>query len=167
MADGPLNPQRELFCRYYTQNEDLFGNATHCYAEAYDYKLDTLSQEDEYDLPKGDPERKLIQRSEYDRAVHVCAVEASRLLRSPEIQLRITALLNEILRDEVVDSQLAKLIMQDAEPAAKIAAIREYNKVRQRITEKHDITSGGLPITGMRITKDNGDTIQNKEPETA
>jgi hypothetical protein len=31
------------FCRYYTQNEKLFGNATHSYAEAYDYKLDTLS----------------------------------------------------------------------------------------------------------------------------
>jgi hypothetical protein len=43
MADGPLNPQCELFCRYYTQNEKLFGNATHSYAEAYDYKLDTLS----------------------------------------------------------------------------------------------------------------------------
>jgi hypothetical protein len=156
MADGPLNPQRELFCRYYTQNEDLFGNATHSYAEAYDYKLDTLSHEAIYDLPEGNKDRKKIQDSEYERAIHVCAVEGSRLLRSPEVQSRITALLNEILRDEVVDSQLAKLIMQDSEPAAKIAAIREYNKIRQRIVDKTDITSGGKPITGFNFIK-NGD----------
>jgi hypothetical protein len=148
-----LPPKRELFCRFYTQNEDLFGNTTHSYAEAYDYKLDTLSNEPVYDLPEGNEDRKIIQASEYDRAIHVCAVEASRLLRSPEIQSRITALLNEILRDEVVDSQLAKLIMQDAEPAAKIAAIREYNKIRQRIVDKTDITSGGLPITGFNYVE--------------
>jgi hypothetical protein len=116
-----------------------------------------LSTEGVYSEPDEDGHRIKIEASEYDKAVHVCAVEASRLLRIPEVQSRITALLNEILKDDVVDSQLAKLIMQDDEPAAKIAAIREYNKVWQRITEKHDITRGGLPITGMRITKDNGE----------
>ena len=29
-----LNPQRELFCRYLTQNSELFGQATLSYAEA-------------------------------------------------------------------------------------------------------------------------------------
>jgi len=37
-------------------------------------------------------------------------------------------LLNEILRDEVVDSQLAKLIMQDGEPAAKSRLTPEMQK---------------------------------------
>ena len=37
MADAPPNPKRELFCRYYTQNDKTFGNATHSYGEAYDY----------------------------------------------------------------------------------------------------------------------------------
>jgi hypothetical protein len=165
MEDLPL--KRELFCRFFTQNEKLFGNATHSYAEAYGYKLDTLSTKGVYSEPDEDGKTEKFEDSEYDKAIHVCAVEASRLLRNPEVQLRITALLNEILKDNFVDSQLAKLIMQDAEPSAKIAAIREYNKVRQRITEKHDITSGGLPITGMRVIKDNGDHIQNKEPEAA
>ena len=32
-----LSPQQELFCRYYTQNEALFGNATLCYDEAYSF----------------------------------------------------------------------------------------------------------------------------------
>jgi hypothetical protein len=35
-----LNAKRELFCRYYTQNSELFGNATLSYAEAFDYKLE-------------------------------------------------------------------------------------------------------------------------------
>lgn len=149
-----LNPQRELFCRYYTQNEELFGNATLSYAEAYDYKLDELSRkaiyEEIFDDETGDTSQgELIEDSEYDKAYHVCSVESSKFLRNPEIQARITELLNELLKDEVVDSQLAKLIIQDKEPAAKIAAIREYNKIRQRIVERTDITSGGQPITGF------------------
>jgi len=151
MEELPL--KRELFCRFYTQNEDLFGNATHSYAEAYDYKLDTLDTEAVWSEPEGDSPRERLDDSPYEKAVHVCAVEAFRLLRIPEVQARITALLNEILKDEVVDSQLAKLIMQDKEPAAKIAAIREYNKIRQRIVDKTDITSGGLPITGFNYVE--------------
>jgi hypothetical protein len=151
MEELPL--KRELFCRFYTQNEDLFGNATHSYAEAYEYKLDTLNTEAVYSEPDENGKTEKIEDSEHQKAIHVCAVEASRLLRNPDVQARITALLNEILKDEVVDSQLAKLIMQDKEPAAKIAAIREYNKIRQRIVDKTDITSGGLPITGFNYVE--------------
>jgi hypothetical protein len=32
-----LNAKRELFCHYYTQNNETFGNATHAYAEAFGY----------------------------------------------------------------------------------------------------------------------------------
>lgn len=136
-----LKAKRELFCRYYTQNDELFGNATHAYAEAYDYKLDTLSQDaiyaEEIDEETGQKRRgELIEDSAYDKAVHVCAVEGSRLLRSPEIQARITELLNELLADGVVDSQLAKLILQNQDNTSKIAAIREYNKLRGRIIDK-------------------------------
>ncbi|RUV40028.1 MULTISPECIES: hypothetical protein [unclassified Mesorhizobium] len=41
-----LTQKQELFCRYYTQNRALFGNATHSYAEAYGYDLDKLSRDD-------------------------------------------------------------------------------------------------------------------------
>jgi hypothetical protein len=131
-----LNAKRELFCRYYTQNSELFGNATHAYAEAFDYRLDTLSREAVSSNPDEDGGTERIDDSEYDKACHVCAVEASRLLRKPEIQARITVLLNELLKDEIVDSQLAKLITQDADNTAKIAAVREYNKLRGRIIDK-------------------------------
>jgi hypothetical protein len=105
LAMDELLPKRELFCRFYTQNEDLFGNATHSYAEAYDYKLDTLSAEAAWSAPQDDSPREKLDDSPYDKAVHVCAVEASRLLRIPDVQARITALLNEMLKDGVVDSQ--------------------------------------------------------------
>jgi hypothetical protein len=39
-----LKPQQELFCRYYTQDFSLCGNATLSYAEAYEYKLDELAR---------------------------------------------------------------------------------------------------------------------------
>jgi len=41
---------------------------THSYAQAYGYKLDTLSHDAVYDLPEGNEDRKKIQDSEYDRS---------------------------------------------------------------------------------------------------
>jgi hypothetical protein len=141
--DEALKAKRELFCRYYTQNQELFGNATMAYAEAYGYELDALSKEGVYEEIENEDgttdHGKLLEESEYDKACNVCAVEASRLLRNPKIQDRITVLLNELLKDEVVDSQLAKLVTQDRDNPTKIAAIREYNKLRGRIIDRTKI----------------------------
>lgn len=139
-----FNPKWELFCRYYTQNQALFGNATLCYAEAYSYKLDELSEVAVYETNEKDEEVK-VEDSEYVKAYNVCSVEGARLLRTPRIQARLTKLLNELLKDEIVDAQLAKTIMQDRKLDSKIAAIREYNKLRQRITDKLDL-KGDLHI---------------------
>lgn len=140
-----LNIKRELFCRYYTQNEELFGNATLSYAEAYGYKLDELSREAVYEQVFNEEtgeyqDGDLIEPSDHDKAYHVCSVEANRLLRNPDIQKRMTALLNELLADEVVDSQLAKVIMQDGDLPPKIRAIAEYNKLRGRIIDHSKVT---------------------------
>lgn len=135
-----LTAQQELFCRYYAQNEALFGHATFCYAESHGFDLDSLSNRCPVHQEK-DPEcGSACPLSEYRVAYSTCSSNGSRALRNAKIQDRITALLNEMLRDEVVDSQLAKLIIQDGEPATKIAAIREYNKLRQRIVDKVEHT---------------------------
>ena len=55
------------------------------------------------------------------------------------------------LNDQFVDKQLEKLIIQDADFNAKMKAIAEYNKLKARITEKRDITSGGEKIDSVRI----------------
>src|SRR5829696_8941620 len=132
------NQRRELFCRYFTQNDELFNNATLSYAEAYGYKLDELSKERVYeeieDEKTGEIRKgKIIEPSEYDKAYHVCGVEASKFLRKPEIQQRIVELRNELMKDDYVDSQLVKVVQQDRDLTPKVAAIKEYNKLRGRI----------------------------------
>lgn len=134
--------QRKLFCRYYTQNTEFFGNATLSYAEAYGHDLDSLSKVQEK-TPKG---KNIPGTSEYEKAYHVCSSGGERLLRKDDIQKLITKYLNELLKDEIVDRELVRVILQNYELPAKVAAIREYNKLKQRITDKADITSDGLPI---------------------
>jgi hypothetical protein len=135
-----LNLNREAFCQYYTKNQTLFGNATLSYAEAYKYKLDEMSHEPQFVAVKGKKKKQMVP-SEYDKAYQVCATEGARLLKIPEVQERITALLNELLRDDIVDSQLAKIITQDDDLQSKVRAINEYNKVRGRIIDKtRDVT---------------------------
>lgn len=160
-----LTPQQDLFCRYYTQNTELFGNGTLAYGEAYDYNLDELSKEkpvletDEQGVPTkfGD--------SEYQLACNVCAVQASKLLRLPKIQNRVRVLLNEFLRDDVVDAQLARIIME-GDDNDRIAAIKEYNKLRQRIIDKQDITSNGEPINSINYIVPDGTNSQTNVQAT-
>ena len=107
------NQRRELFCRYFTQNDELFNNATLSYAEAYEYKLDELSEEAVYSEPDEKGHREKIDDSEYTKAYNVCSVNGHRLLRSAKIQERIVALRNELLKDDIVDSELSKVIKQN------------------------------------------------------
>ncbi len=136
-----LSIKHELFCQHYVKNRELFGNATQSYAEAYGFNLHELDTERVYD-----ESGKMIESSERDKAELVCAVQGNRLLRMRKIQERNTELLNELLRDDIVDGELASIIMQNYKLEPKIGAIREYNRLRQRIVEKTDLTSGGKPI---------------------
>lgn len=113
-----LTPQQELFCELYASDKEFFGNGVQSYAEAYG--LD-LSKPKDYSTSKAG---------------------ASENLTKPYILERI----NEIfeahgLNDTFVDKQLEKLIVQDADFNAKMKAIQEYNKLRQRITEKRDVAA--------------------------
>lgn len=135
-----LKARREAFCRYYAQGENTFGNATLSYAVAFDYKLDELSHEAVYGEPDEKGHREKIEDSPYDKAYKVCSVMGHRLLRNASIQERITVLLNELLKDEIVDAELVKVIKQGHDLTPKVQAIREYNKLRGRIIEKSQIT---------------------------
>lgn len=124
-----LTPKQEEFCQIYTSDDrEFFGNGVQTYLEVYD-----------------------IDRTKpnwYDTAC-VCA---SQLLRKPKIYRRIEALLQQGgLIDIHVDKHLLFLITQQADFASKLGAIREYNKLKARITEKKDVTSGGKPITVVQV----------------
>lgn len=118
--ESKLNPKQERFCQLYVSKE-FFGHGTEAYAEAYGI-----------DLEKG---------------YKVAQAAASRLLSKVIICQRINELLDAAgLNDEFVDKQLLMMITQNADYAQKMAAIREYNKLKQRITEKvkHDVSVGGV-----------------------
>lgn len=143
-----LNPKWELFCRLYTLTDEFFGNATLAYAEAFDYHLETLNKTPKYaqvddDESDEDSEkhREIIEASEYTKAYNVCSVQANRLLRNNKILERCSELLNEWMSENHVDAELAKVIRQNSELAPKVMAIREFNKLKGRITDKVKVTN--------------------------
>lgn len=138
-----LNPKQELFCQFYINNHDLFGNATLAYAEAYGYDLDNLSNEAVYGEPNEKGVREKLEASEYEKAYNVCSVSSSKLLRNPKVNSRLVVLLNEFLNDKEVDAELARVIKQNYKLESKVAGIKEYNKLRQRITDRVDYTTKG------------------------
>jgi len=159
-----LKPKEELFCRYYTQNDELFGNATLSYAEAFGYKLDELADND----AKYDDNGKKVEDTTRKKAYDVCSSLGHRLLRKVKIQERNTELLNEILKDDVVDSQLSKVILQDRKLDSKVAAIREYNKLKNRVSDAPQINFniGSILETIERRNVGNvgGETVRQELP---
>lgn len=135
-----LNAKQETFCKLYATDREFFGNGVQTYIEVY--------------------EPDTTKPNWYKNA---CA-SASEILRNPKVYTRINELLEDGgLNDMNVDKQLQMLINQHADFGSKIAAIREYNKLKQRITDKIDHTSGGkpLPILGgvtSAIPSNNGNT---------
>lgn len=115
-----LNIKQELFCKLYvSEDRNFFGNWTSCYIEAY--QIDTSKR----------------------NAHNVAAVGAYHLLRNPNITDKINSLLEEWwYNDQFVDKQTLFLITQHADFSAKMNAIREYNRIKQRVTKKieHDVS---------------------------
>lgn len=121
--DTNLNPQQEKFCQLYATEKEFFGNGVESYLEVYD-----------------------IDRAKPNWYKTACAT-ASKLLSNAKVYTRINALLTDGgLNDENVDKQLLMLINQHAEFGSKIAAIREYNKLKQRIIERVDHTTLGKEL---------------------
>ena len=137
ITKNDLTHKQEKFCQLFASDKEFFGNGVQSYIEAY-----------EVDLTK---------KGSYDMA----RAGACENLTKPHILKRIDELIEfNGLNDSFVDKQLFKVIQQDAEYSPKIAAIREYNKLKARITEKIDHTSGGKPLQGILHVLDN-----NSNPE--
>lgn len=115
------NAQQKLFCELFVTKE-FFGNGVQAYIEAYN--VDTS------------------KKGSYDAA----RVSASRLLTNANILKFINGLLDDAgLNDIHVDKQLLFLITQNADYSSKVAAIREYNKLKARIVTKHEV-AGNIEI---------------------
>ena len=126
-----LNPKQERFCKLYSSDREFFGNGVETYLEVYD------------DIDKA-------KKNWYKTA----CVNASRLLSNAKIYTRINELLQEGgLNDNFVDKQLLFLISQQSDFANKAAAIREYNKLKQRVAEKPPVTIEFNNLTDDQLSK--------------
>lgn len=123
-----LNLKQEEFCRLYATEKEFFGNGVETYLEVYD--VDT-------------------SKPNWYKTACACA---SRLLSNAKVIDRISELLEEEgLNDVFVDKQLKFLLTQHADFKSKLGAIKEYNKLKQRITEKIDHTTKGKPIPLLHV----------------
>lgn len=126
MGKEKLNERQKRFCELYASTEEFFGNGVQSYIEAYN------------------PDRS--KPGWYNSA----RSSASENLTKPDILEYINELLDAGgLNNEFVDKQLLFLINQQADFSAKIQAIREYNKLKQRITEKQEIRHTVEKISGF------------------
>lgn len=125
------NLKWESFCQAYVNNPSTYWNATQSYGMAYEFNT-------------SDPESE-----EY----HVCKSAASRLLSNVVIRDRIDVLRNESLIDSKVDSKLAS-ILYGGKDEVSLNAIKEYNKLKQRITDKiEQKISWEVTVNSKRLEK--------------
>ena len=111
--EDKLNLRQEEFCQLFATETEFFGNGVQTYIEVYK------------------PDK--TEKNWYKNA---CSM-ASQILSNLKVCRRINELLEEGgLNDQNVDKQLQYLITQYADNTSKLGAIREYNKLKQRITEK-------------------------------
>lgn len=133
-----LSLEQEMFCQYFTSPTEFFGNGVQSYASAYNVDLNTTSG---YNSAKS---------------------SATRALKNTKILRRINDLIEAAgLNDINVDKQLYLLLNQNADYKSKLGAIREYNKLKQRITEKVEHTIKP-PVTKINIVSAEDDLAEQK-----
>ncbi len=109
-----LTTKQELFCNLYVRSMKCYWNWTQSYAKAYWFDLE-------------------------DRKQNATArMWASRMLTNDNILKAIRQLQEEHLSSEVVDNELAFLVLQRADLWVKIRAISEYNKIKWRYDQKKE-----------------------------
>lgn len=109
-----LIPQHEMFCQLFVSQE-FFANGAKSYLQVYPNSSEKNA-----------------------------SGSARDLLAKPSIQRRINELIDQSgLTDSFVDKQLLFCITQMVDLKAKLAAIKEYNRLRGRVIERVDVTSYG------------------------
>uniref|UniRef100_A0A6M3ILW4 Putative terminase n=1 Tax=viral metagenome TaxID=1070528 RepID=A0A6M3ILW4_9ZZZZ len=116
-----LNPNQKMFCELYAGGGEYFGNAAWSYVLAYKLDIPVIS----YKLLTNE------QRKVYDSA---CAM-AVTLLRNVKVKNFCNDLVDALIKDEIVDRELVKVILQMDELSPKVAAIREYNQLKKRVSD--------------------------------
>ena len=121
-----LTPQQEHFCKLYVQS----SSGVLSYMEAY-----------KYEIPKDENAKNITSSKEYN----ICNANASRLLTNDNIRATIRDLWLERFNDKEIDARTSQIAFSGRDTDS-IQAIKIANDLKQRITRKLDITSGGRPL---------------------
>ncbi len=130
-VDG-LNQQQEAFCQLYINaDREVFGNGAQCYMAVYG------------------PEH--LHKYKKPMNYMVAAALASRLLTKVKVIERINSLLTTGgFNNENVDKQHLFLINQYADLKTKMAAIKEFNELKNRVQKKLDLNlSGSISLSQL------------------
>lgn len=134
--DSELTPKQELFCQFYSQLSDTYGNGTWSYALAYNHDLDNAER---YDFQKNDEGLDIPYSSSFHKMENMCAVGATRLLRKDKIINRVRELKSQWFDDDrVIDSRVMDIIMKGKDTDA-IAAIKHRNDIKQRVSKRLEL----------------------------
>jgi hypothetical protein len=122
-----LSLEQESFCQHYVSPGEFYGNGTQAYIHAFNIDISIKGQ---YNAARSN---------------------ASRLLTYDYINKRINCLLETGgFNSENADKRLLHWMNQSADPSVSVKAIQEFNKLKQRITDKieHEIK---MPVTSIII----------------
>lgn len=123
-----ITEKQKLFCLYYVTNDELRGNATLSYNEAFNMWLEEKDTEREKDWEWKD----VPWTSEYDKCYNYCSMSSSRLLKKDKIQEENDRLWGELLNDAKINSRLSKIIYSGRDNDS-ISGIKVYNDITARL----------------------------------
>lgn len=132
------NINQELFCMLYTgyHTRDLFGNGTRSYIAAYNAdEINRLNKEiEQLTVDKEEGYTRIVRAREARiKQIETSArVYASILLSKGPVRERVDYLLTKLMDDNFMDRELTYTAAQRFDLASKVAAIREYNRLKDR-----------------------------------
>ena len=132
LANPKLNLHQEAFCQLYARHQEFFGDGLETYIKVYRPNQNNPGW------------------------YNVASVSVHRMLKNIKILDRINQIMvNTGFNDAHIDKQLSFIVTQNSDFSSKLGAIKEYNKLKQRIQDKIDLTSKGKQIgqTVIKIVK--------------
>lgn len=148
-----LSPEQELFCQLYVGNHDrdLFGHGTKCYMQAYGHNQRIEEMQDQIHVLEQERERGYTAEvksleSDIKRAEKSARSRASQLLALVSIRGRIDELMDSMISEEFYDREMLYVATQRFDLASKVAAMREFNALKKRITKDPPATVGPITI---------------------
>lgn len=127
-----LNPNEKMFCQLYFGGGKYFGNGTWSYIKAFSIDVPLLPIS--------------FLNTKQKKRYNIARSTSSDLLAKPYIKEEGNKILDSLLKNEIVDRELVKIIMQDEDKMSKNVAIKEYNRLKTRVADKVDLTSKGEKI---------------------